>query len=238
MWSTWLRSPSRAQSSKPKSKPRPHSFSCSSFKDVQTLCQDEKPKPDPDFEPLTPRTASLFRRIRISTSVLRLWAHRSSPTLPDGEQRVVIFHTSLRVVRRTFDDCRTALSILRAFRVPIDERDVSMDTEYLDELEEIVGSKNNWTLPMVFVGGRYIGGAEEVRQLNDIGELKRLIERLPVDDSKVCESCGGLRFKLCEECDGSHKIYMGRMGFTPCLDCNDDGLVRCPSCSPARRRQI
>ena len=240
MWSPpWLRSPSRVQ--RPKS--RLQTFSCSSFKDIQTLLQEEQ-KPEPkttEFGLLSPRRASIFHRVRISHSVLRLWAHHRNPdphipALPDGDQRVVIFYTSLRVVRKTFEDCRAVRSILRGFRVPIDERDVSMDAQSLDELQGIVGRKS-LNLPMVFIGGRYVGGADEIRQLHECGELKRLIQGLPVVDLRGCDSCGGFRFVLCDECDGSHKVYTGKCGFMTCLACNENGLIRCPSCSPIRIRR-
>ncbi|PON51390.1 Thioredoxin-like fold containing protein [Parasponia andersonii] len=241
MWSPqWLRSPSRVQ--RPKSS-RPQAFSCSSFKDIQTLLQEEQqPEPESEFGLLSPRRASIFHRVRISSSVLRLWAHHRNPAphippLPDGDQRVVIFYTSLRVVRKTFEDCRAVRSILRGFRVPIDERDVSMDAQSLDELQGIVGTKS-LNLPMVFIGGRFVGGADEIRQLHECGELKRLIQGLPVVDLTSCDSCGGLRFVVCDECDGSHKVYTGgKCGFRTCLACNENGLLRCPSCSPIRIRR-
>ncbi|XP_009369270.1 uncharacterized protein At5g39865 [Pyrus x bretschneideri] len=227
MWSPWLKSPSRVHTNKPARSQR--SFSCSSFKDIQNLC-----KPEPESEVLSPRSASILHRVKISTSVLRLWAHRNA-TPPDADQRVVIYYTSLRVVRRTFEDCKAVRSILRGFRVPIDERDLSMDGKFLDELQVITGNKT-LTLPMVFIGGLFIGGAEEVIQLHDRGELKRLIERLPVVDSRACDLCGGLRFVLCQTCDGSHKVYFEKIGFKPCTACNVNGLIMCPSCAPVRRR--
>ncbi|CAN1347257.1 Auxin efflux carrier component 7 [Linum perenne] len=48
----------------------------------------------------------------------------------------VLYFTRLRVVQRTFEDCRTVRSILRGFRVPIDEHDLSMDGKYLGEMQD------------------------------------------------------------------------------------------------------
>jgi len=48
-----------------------------------------------------------------------------------------------------------------------------MDAQFLDELQEIIGCQK-FSLPLVFIGGRYIGGAEEIRQLHENGELKKL----------------------------------------------------------------
>ncbi|KAJ7959616.1 Glutaredoxin [Quillaja saponaria] len=230
MWAPWLKSP------RPRS--RSHSFSCSSFKDIQTLCKEES-----EPEPASPRPPSFFRRIRISTSLLRAWAHRSSSpvppiTLPDGDQGIVVYYTSLRVVRRTFEDCRAVRSIVRGFRVKIDERDVSMDPLYLEELQGILGNKNV-TLPRVFIGGVYVGGVEEIKYLYESGELKKLIKALPVTDLNGCDFCEGFRFIVCEECNGSHKIYTEKSGFTSCTTCNMNGLIRCPIlflCAPRKTK--
>ncbi|CAN6467334.1 unnamed protein product [Victoria cruziana] len=239
MWSPWGKSGRR------RLQPNP-SFCFSSFKDVQVLCEDE-----------APRKASLFRRIdssplRISTSLVRCdslpaagvlkaeddasenggtiglerWAfHQNAPK--GSEKKIVLYFTSLRVVRKTFEDCRAVRLILKGFRVPIDERDLSMDAGFLRELETILGRR--LSLPRVFIGGRYMGGAEEIRQLHESGELKRYLEGLP-EASDLCECCGGLRFVLCYECDGSHKCYSDKGGFRSCSICNENGLMRCPSC--------
>ncbi|KAI4306864.1 hypothetical protein L6164_030107 [Bauhinia variegata] len=238
----WLKSPSRFQGTPPSSQAPNRTrnpafnFYCSSFKDVQSLCNEEC-----ESELPSPRSPSLFRRVRISTAVLRSWASRSlspsqpSVTLPGCDQGIVVYYTSLRVVRRTFEDCRGVRSILQRFGVSLDERDVSMDNSFLEELNEILGRKN-LTLPRVFIGGRYIGGVEDVRQLYDSGELRKMIERLPRSDPNSCEFCGGLRFTLCYKCHGSHKVYIEKNGFMSCTACNVNGLIRCHCCSFVKPR--
>ncbi|KAE9615135.1 putative thioredoxin-like protein [Lupinus albus] len=255
-------------------------FSCSSFKDIQTLFLDEPPQqssPSPTTKP------SIFHRVRLANSILRTWSthlppqqppkltrtlsnsqpdpvqvqpqHRppksrslsqpiflfqpelgpdsslsdSTPFIPGTEQRVVVYYTSLRVVRATYDACKSVFSILSGFRVRVDDRDVSMDSGFTVELNRIMG-QTGLTLPRVFIGGRYIGGAEEVKQLNEIGELKKMLEKLPVADLSECHVCGGHRFVLCNECDGSRKVYTEKIGFKTCNNCNENGLLRCPSC--------
>lgn len=115
-----------------------------------------------------------------------------------------------------------------------------MDSRFVDELHDAIGRKS-LSLPRVFIGGRYIGGAEEIKLMNENGELKRLIERIPdvataPTPAWCCEVCGGIRFVVCEECDGSHKIYIEKIGFRSCNSCNMNGLIRCPSCSPMKLR--
>ncbi|CAN1165166.1 Uncharacterized protein At5g39865 [Linum perenne] len=261
MWPDWLRSPGRVSSPSssrssaliPSSAHR-KKFSCSSFKDIHTLVSE------PDHggsitigsspPSISPRSASIFHRVRISTSVLRYLRKSLPPTLPSPPQLqhqqqsecIVLYFTSLRVVRRTFEDCRTVRSILRGFRVPIDERDLSMDGKYLGEVQDIVGSSGKVTLPLVLIGGKCFVGADVIRELHESGELKKMIGGLPesavVATSNECEVCGGLRFVMCEECSGSHKIYSEKQGFRSCNSCNVNGLVRCPDCYPAARRRM
>ncbi|KAK2643356.1 hypothetical protein Ddye_025119 [Dipteronia dyeriana] len=151
-----------------------------------------------------------------------------SISIPGAEKHIVVYFTSLRVVRSTFEDCKYVRSILRGFRVQIDERDLSMDSAFLYELQGIFGGcQSKLTLPRVFIGGRYIGGAEEVRQLHEAGELKKFVESLPAAGPGVCEVCGGYSFVLCHECDGSHKLYAEKAGgFKSCNACNENGLIR------------
>ncbi|GMI84919.1 hypothetical protein HRI_002161200 [Hibiscus trionum] len=232
MFPHWLRSPSRPNPTK-----SPSHFSLSTFKDIDAILKDEQ-----QLSPQSPKRPSIFHRVKLSTAVLRALGHRHPPqpstTLPNADQRVVVYLTSLRVVRKTFEDCKTVRSILRGLRVPIDERDVSLDSNLLDELQGIVGRKS-FNLPLVFIGGTYIGGAEEVKRLHECGELNNLIGGLPLlMGSGVCNLCQGLRFILCPKCNGSHKIYSEKLGFRSCADCNTNGLIRCSSCYPSGHRRI
>ncbi|KAI9091665.1 hypothetical protein K1719_028108 [Acacia pycnantha] len=182
-------------------------FSCSSFKDIQTLFQDEIP------------TNLIFRRrLNLLRPTLPL------PAPPDSERRVVVYFTSLRVVRSTFEDCKAVRSILRGIRVEMDERDLSMDSRFVRELQGIM-LKTEMKLPSVFISGRYIGGADEVMLLHESGELKKLMEGMPAADSDLCDVCEGHRFVLCDVCDGSHKMYTLKGGFKTCTACNENGLT-------------
>uniref|UniRef100_A0A7C9AUE7 Glutaredoxin domain-containing protein n=2 Tax=Opuntia streptacantha TaxID=393608 RepID=A0A7C9AUE7_OPUST len=237
-------------------------FRCSSFKDIENLCIDpdsvlpEEPNSkhlhrhhnDPQ-QPSTPRR-SIFHRVRTANTLLRHWAAQARSQTsklepisePDSEDpRVVVYYTSLRVVRSTFEACRTVLSILQGFRVDIDERDVAMDSGFMSELRERLGSKDKpVALPRVFIGGRYVGGAEEVLQLNEIGELKKLLQGVPPAITGTCGTCGGYKFILCAECNGSHKIFSHKNGaLRSCAACNENGLIRCPRCCcPTPNRPI
>ncbi|KAL2332572.1 hypothetical protein Fmac_020153 [Flemingia macrophylla] len=94
------------------------------------------------------------------------------PLQPDSDRSsVVVDYTSLRVVRHTYDDCRVVRFILCGFIVALDERDVSVDKRFRQELQEILGGRRRAPLSSVFVGGLYISGVDDVRRLYDRGEL-------------------------------------------------------------------
>ncbi|KAK1373973.1 Glutaredoxin domain-containing protein [Heracleum sosnowskyi] len=228
-----------------------------SFKDIESLSENHRISAPPN------KPAAIFHRIRRSNAVLRAFSSPTRPpdpvqppqpepvqspppepvqppppdpkiSLKGAENRVVVYLTTLRVVRPTFEACKAVQSILTGFRVSVDERDLSMDSSFTDELQRIFGEseKTQLALPRVFIAGKYIGGAEELRQLNETGELKQILAKLPEADAGVCEECGGFKFVLCEECNGSHKCYTEKSdGFRTCNVCNENGLIRCNSCS-------
>ncbi|XP_010535358.1 PREDICTED: uncharacterized protein At5g39865 [Tarenaya hassleriana] len=152
-------------------------------------------------------------------------------SVPGADKSVVVYFTSLRVVRTTFEECKAVRSILRGFRVRMDERDLAMDGSFAGELRGIFGEEEEQKLPRVFIGGRYVGGGEEVKQLHEMGELKKMVEGMAGVEAGDCEGCGGQGFVPCDECHGSHKLYSDKLGFRTCFSCNENGLIRCPSCS-------
>ncbi|XP_020210724.1 uncharacterized protein At3g28850 isoform X1 [Cajanus cajan] len=170
-----------------------------------------------------------------------------------GKEKVVLYFTSLRGVRKTYEDCCQVRMILKGVGVRVDERDVSMHSGFKEELRELLGDwYGGGGLPRVFVGGNYIGGAEEIQKLHEDGKLEKLLgccekieDSVGGDGGGVCEACGDIRFVPCETCCGSCKIYyegdedeeeefvdgeVGEFGFQRCPDCNENGLIRCPIC--------
>ncbi|KAG6630365.1 hypothetical protein I3843_13G011200 [Carya illinoinensis] len=147
------------------------------------------------------------------------------------EDKIVVFFTSLRGVRRTYEDCYAVRMIFQGFRVWVDERDVSMDSAYLKEMQSVLGQKNV-TLPQVFVRGKHLGGAEVIKHLFEVGELTRILQGFPVQKPEfVCESCGDVRFVPCSNCNGSRKVFdEDEDKVKRCLECNENGLVRCSDC--------
>uniref|UniRef100_A0A7C9D7X2 Glutaredoxin domain-containing protein n=1 Tax=Opuntia streptacantha TaxID=393608 RepID=A0A7C9D7X2_OPUST len=148
------------------------------------------------------------------------------------EEKIVLYFTSVRGIRKTYEDCCSVRTILRGFRVVVDEKDISMDLNYRKELQSALGGKAV-SLPQLFVGGKHVGGADEVKQLHETGELERLLDGYPIlDHGFACNTCGESRFIPCLGCNGSRKLFLedeGRM--RRCTVCNENGLIRCPTCS-------
>ncbi|CAH8384951.1 unnamed protein product [Eruca vesicaria subsp. sativa] len=176
-----------------------------------------------------------------------------------GKVKVILYFTSLRGIRKTYEESCEVRILLKSLGIRVDERDVSMHSGFKEEMKELLGDKFNngvgITLPRVFLGRKYIGGAEEIRKLNEDGKLEKLLQGCErVKENKdgnglECEACGDVRFVPCETCSGSCKVYYEdeddeedddeddgsvkegkEYGFQTCPDCNENGLIRCPLC--------
>ncbi|XP_061367586.1 uncharacterized protein At5g39865-like isoform X1 [Gastrolobium bilobum] len=175
---------------------------------------------------------NLRRGVRsMGSSPLKSSSSSSSSSLPCTEDRIVVYCTSLRGIRKTYEDCCSVRMILRGFRVVVDERDISMDSSYRKELQKALGDKAV-TLPQVFIRGKYVGNAEEMKKLNESGELAKLLKGFPTQEPGfVCDYCGDARFVPCSNCNGSKKVFEEEEGeLRRCPDCNENGLIRCPGC--------
>ncbi|KAL0708948.1 hypothetical protein Bca4012_015926 [Brassica carinata] len=152
---------------------------------------------------------------------------------PGGEDSVVVYITTLRGIRKTFEDCNAVRSVLDSHEVRFSERDVSMHSVFKEEIRGILGTKQV-RIPAVFVKGRMIGGVEEVMKLEEEGRLGILLECMPKQrlGGGCCCGCGGLRFVMCDVCNGSCKVVdVEKRNTVKCLVCNENGLVLCPICS-------
>ncbi|KAK8651126.1 hypothetical protein V6N13_140740 [Hibiscus sabdariffa] len=146
-----------------------------------------------------------------------------------GDGSVILYTTTLKGIRKTFEDCNRLRFLLESFRVIFYERDISMHTEYREELWSILGGKV--VPPRLFIKGRYIGGADQVLTLHEQGKFKVLLNGIPADTCNgACEGCGGVRFVLCFVCNGSHKIIADDGLSSKCMQCNENGLIVCPLC--------
>ncbi|WOL11238.1 hypothetical protein Cni_G20000 [Canna indica] len=164
---------------------------------------------------------------KVSDSVLLLQSYEEKCP-QGGENTVVLYTTTLRGIRKTFEDCNTVRSLIESYGVHIVERDISMDSGYREELRLLMGKKEV-KVPVVFVKGRCVGGAEEIVKLEEEAKLGLFLEGMP-RATKWCEGCGGLRFVMCMDCNGSCKVLNSAKKKVKCSECNENGLIHCPFC--------
>ncbi|XP_051150166.1 uncharacterized protein At3g28850-like [Andrographis paniculata] len=148
---------------------------------------------------------------------------RKCPCPPDA---VVLYTTTLRGIRKTFDECNVVRSILEWQGVRTIERDISMDSGFREELRGLM--EDEARVPAVFVKGRLIGGAEEMLRLEEEGRLGSLLDGVPkAAAAAACGGCGGARFVVCGQCYGSCRVWSNGK----CAKCNENGLIVCPLCT-------
>lgn len=150
--------------------------------------------------------------------------------------KVVVYTTTMGIVRETYQACMKVKQILRTLLVKYEERDVFMSSEYQAEIQERMQCKDI-LVPQMFVDGQHIGDAETIERLNETGELRRILKPFKsMDVCTTCKVCGGFRLLPCQICNGSKKS-VHRNHFTAefvalkCMNCDEVGLVRCTSCS-------
>ncbi|XP_074586522.1 uncharacterized protein At3g28850-like [Curcuma longa] len=214
------------------------------------------------MEELSPQHPCLLRSPESRTP---FYQERIDPKKPNpkpckaAEQgKVVLYFTSLRGVRKTYEDCFLVRMILKSYGVLVDERDVSMDRGFREELAVLTSEagekqRKESLLPAVFANGGYVGGVEEVRRMHEDGQLMGALAgcemAAAVEGGRPCEGCGDIRFVVCAKCSGSCKVPAAAEeeevvesavaaeegedlggGFRRCVACNENGLVRCPVC--------
>lgn len=195
-------------------------------------------------------------KINAKTKKLAKKTSPTPPPPPESAGRVVVYLTSLRGIRHTYEACWSTAAILRSYGVRVDERDLSMHAGFKDELRAALGDDGGRLpppppppqLPQVFADGRHLGGAEEVRRLHEAGELASALDACDAappcaaatkgggaggaqDDA--CARCGGVRFVPCAACSGSCKVFVEDAdggAFRRCPECNENGLVKCAVC--------
>uniref|UniRef100_A0A7N0V6H6 Glutaredoxin domain-containing protein n=1 Tax=Kalanchoe fedtschenkoi TaxID=63787 RepID=A0A7N0V6H6_KALFE len=113
-----------------------------------------------------------------------------------GVNSVIFYTTSLKGIRKTFEDCAAIRFLLKSLKIKFCERDVSMDLELRNELWKLMGGRV--IPPRLFVKGQCIGGADEVVRLHEQGKLQKLLQGIPVDhhqlDQPCLNCCDGLQF--------------------------------------------
>lgn len=149
--------------------------------------------------------------------------------------KVVVYTTSMGIVRETYTKCANVKQILRTLLVKFEERDVFMSSDYQQEIKDRMQSELI-QVPQVFVDGQHVGDAECIERLNESGELRKMLKPYKcLESSFTCKTCGGYRLLPCPSCGGSKKS-IHRNHFTAefialkCMNCDEVGLVKCHNC--------
>ncbi|KAH8361706.1 hypothetical protein KR200_008675 [Drosophila serrata] len=149
--------------------------------------------------------------------------------------KVVLYTTSMGIIRDTYTKCANVKQILRTLLVKFEERDVFMSVEYQAEMRQRMQT-GQVRVPQLYVEGQHIGDAETVERLNESGELRQLLKPYKsMASTFTCQTCGGYRLLPCPSCNGSKKS-VHRNHFTAefvalkCMNCDEVGLVKCHSC--------
>jgi len=149
--------------------------------------------------------------------------------------KVVMYTTTMGIVRATYQRCLKVRQILRTHLVKFEEKDVFMSRETQAEIKERM-STDHILVPQLFIEGQYIGDAEVIERLNESGELRRILKPYKSPDAcTTCPVCGGYRLLPCAVCNGSKKS-VHRNHFTTelvalkCMNCDEVGLVKCYAC--------
>ncbi|XP_070495736.1 glutaredoxin domain-containing cysteine-rich protein CG31559-like [Chironomus tepperi] len=150
--------------------------------------------------------------------------------------KIVLYTTSMGVVRSTYAKCQAMKQILRTLMVKFEERDVFMCFSHQKEIRERMQS-DDIDVPQLFVDGHYIGNADQVERLNETGELRMMLKPFKTQNSlTTCNMCGGYKMLPCTSCGGSKKS-IHRNHFTAefialkCMNCDEVGLVKCYNCA-------
>lgn len=69
---------------------------------------------------------------------------------------MIIYTTSFRGVRSTYEECKYVLSVFHNLRVKVEERDVYVHKFFYNELMERL-QRRSAAVPQVFISGQHIG---------------------------------------------------------------------------------
>ncbi|XP_063992579.1 uncharacterized protein LOC135170559 [Diachasmimorpha longicaudata] len=149
--------------------------------------------------------------------------------------KVVVYTTSMRVVRKTTIACVKMLRILGTHMVQYEERDLFKSRQFQTELRDRLGC-DNVEVPQLFIDGQHMGDADAVERLNESGELRPMLKPYKSPGKReVCPCCGGAGIIPCSVCNGSKKSprwnnFMNEFVALRCMNCDEVGLTLCLHC--------
>ena len=91
----------------------------------------------------------------------------------------MVYTTSFKGVRHTYEECRYILTVFHNLRVRVEERDIYIHKFYQRELEERLGVEEAIKLPVpqVYINGQHIGVSEATVKSTSKGHLVGLVHK-------------------------------------------------------------
>ncbi|GMR42625.1 hypothetical protein PMAYCL1PPCAC_12820 [Pristionchus mayeri] len=193
---------------------------------------------------LLQRDGSVRGRSLHVMSTVRHLANRSQwkrDYVAEESGKVVLYITSCQVINANYERCKDALSLLRAFGISHEVRDVYVEPKLVEELIDRMQLEPDLnrdlifeSLPMVFVNGRYFGNDATLIQENESRSLSGTLRDF--HGRSDCSSCGGVGYTICVKCRGGKKSNERYSVLLKCASCNSDGITPCLGCAPKTRR--
>lgn len=88
--------------------------------------------------------------------------------------KVVLYTTSMGVVRSTYTKCQTVKKILNTLMIKFEERDVFMSTVHQQEIRERMEG-DEIDVPQLFIDGQYIGVSSIQRSFLQFHKSRKLL---------------------------------------------------------------
>ncbi|XP_037462836.1 disease resistance protein RGA5-like [Triticum dicoccoides] len=103
---------------------------------------------------------------------------------------------------RTSADRYALCALLRGYGLAVDVRDVSRSKAHRSDLKSLLAARGcAFSLPQLLVGGRLVGGPDDVRQLHQAGGLRPLLNAAPRPSRAfVCQACKRVGSEPCPKC--------------------------------------
>ncbi|KAH8238487.1 hypothetical protein KR032_007655, partial [Drosophila birchii] len=206
------------------------------YRDVRVLGSSGKASANSTIRSAKGTVRGVKNRVRNGVATfLQLQQPNVKNYLEKDMGKVVLYTTSMGIIRETYAKCANVKQILRTLLIKFEERDVFMSLEYQQEMRERMHDEAI-SVPQLFVEGQHIGDADTVERLNESGELRQMLKPYKsIATAYTCQMCGGYRLLPCPSCSGSKKS-VHRNHFTAefvalkCMNCDEVGLVKCPNC--------
>ncbi|XP_065644702.1 glutaredoxin domain-containing cysteine-rich protein CG31559 [Hydra vulgaris] len=146
-------------------------------------------------------------------------------------KKVIIYTTSLGVIRKTKSECLYVRQVFRILMVKTEERDICCQENRKIFEKQFKGL----TPPQVVIKGEYVGGRDRIEALLETGQIYNLIRYIDKVEynRQSCKNCAGLYYINCPHCLGSrcskYLRFTRKLFRLNCTFCTD-GLIRCLEC--------